>query len=189
MSNDDWLDDEILARILQDEEDEQDRKRQRICEQDERLARSLDQDQNKDDDNVFPDLHDLFMTYNPLYFQDKLGMVEVKWSSRLTLCAGICCYHQGGLCTIKLSEPLLKLRPPQDMIDTLLHEMIHAYLFVTKGHSSHDGHGPEFLEIADRINTMANTNITVYHKKYLITSSIDGSAMDLVKIRRLTLGL
>ncbi|OAD79253.1 hypothetical protein PHYBLDRAFT_58304 [Phycomyces blakesleeanus NRRL 1555(-)] len=159
----DCLDDETLARILQDEENEQANKRRKICEDDERLARSIDRDQNEITSEIFPDVHTLFTAYNPLYFEDKLGVVELKWSKRLTLCAGICCYRLNGECTIKLSEPLLKLRSSQDLVDVLLHEMIHAYLFITKGHSSHDGHGPEFLEIANRINKDANTNITVYH--------------------------
>jgi hypothetical protein len=30
-----------------------------------------------------------------------------------------------------ISIPLLKLRPRKDLVETLLHEMIHAYLFVT----------------------------------------------------------
>ena len=36
-------------------------------------------------------------------------------------CAGLCCYEgAGGLCTIKLSEPLLKFRPRSDLVNTLL---------------------------------------------------------------------
>ena len=36
----------------------------------------------------------------------------------------------------------MKLRPRKDLVETLLHEMIHAYLFVTDGDDDHDGHGP-----------------------------------------------
>lgn len=33
-------------------------------------------------------------------------------------CAGVCSYEgRGGLCTIKLSEPLLKLRPRKDLVE------------------------------------------------------------------------
>jgi hypothetical protein len=32
---------------------------------------------------------------------------------------------------LKLSEPLLEFRPRADVINTLLHEAIHAYFFVT----------------------------------------------------------
>ena len=35
--------------------------------------------------------------------------------------AGTCCYQgRGGLCTIKLSTPLLKLRTRKDLVETLL---------------------------------------------------------------------
>ncbi|KAI7907361.1 SprT-like family-domain-containing protein [Cokeromyces recurvatus] len=90
-------------------------------------------------------------------------MVEVRWSTRMSRCAGTCTFKPGGYCTIALSEPLLKFRPKSDMIETLLHEMIHAYLFITQRNTDRDGHGPEFLYEADRINKLANVNITVYH--------------------------
>ena len=37
-------------------------------------------------------------------------------------------------------------------METLLHEMIHAYLFVTDGNDDHDGHGPAFHTHMHRIN-------------------------------------
>lgn len=71
----------------------------------------------------------------------------------MTSCAGICSYQgRGGMCTISLSEPLLKLRPRKDLVETLLHEMIHAYLFVTHNNKDRDGHGPEFHKHMYRIN-------------------------------------
>jgi hypothetical protein len=57
--------------------------------------------------------------------------------------------------------------------------MIHAYLFVTQRNDNHgmtskkdtqfihlllDGHGPEFLYEAKRINELTDLNISVYHK-------------------------
>ncbi|VDP87563.1 unnamed protein product [Echinostoma caproni] len=80
-----------------------------------------------------PDIRALFMQFDQTYFDGKLTAVEIRWSPRMTLCAGLCCYEgRGGLCSIRLSEPLLKLRPRSDLIETLLHEMIHAFLFVTE---------------------------------------------------------
>ena len=39
----------------------------------------------------------------------------------LCRCAGICSYEgHGGLCSIGLSEPLLKFRPRKDLVETLL---------------------------------------------------------------------
>lgn len=122
----------------------------------------------------FVDIHKLFALYNTLYFRDVLlPRVEVSWSPRLTLCAGICELlrdDQGKYRRIrlKLSEPLLKYRPRDDTINTLLHEAIHAYFFVTSSwrHSRGDdgtGHGNGFLLLADAISNHGNYEITVYH--------------------------
>ncbi|XP_072398724.1 uncharacterized protein mh [Diabrotica undecimpunctata] len=111
-----------------------------------------------------PDIHTLFIAFNERFFWNQLGSVTVSWSKRMTTCAGICSYQgRGGLCTITLSEPLLKLRPRKDLVETLLHEMIHAYLFVTDNNRDRDGHGPEFHRHMYRINSEAGTKITVYH--------------------------
>ncbi|XP_045067135.1 DNA-dependent metalloprotease SPRTN-like isoform X1 [Coregonus clupeaformis] len=53
------------------------------------------------------------------------------------------------------------MEPPNDT--TLLHEMIHALLFVTQNNRDHDGNGPEFCKHMDRINQATGTKITVYH--------------------------
>uniref|UniRef100_A0A8C3WVC0 DNA-dependent metalloprotease SPRTN n=1 Tax=Catagonus wagneri TaxID=51154 RepID=A0A8C3WVC0_9CETA len=111
-----------------------------------------------------PDLRALFVQFNERFFWGKLEAVEVKWSLRMTLCAGICSYEgNGGMCSIRLSEPLLKLRPRKDLVETLLHEMIHAYLFVTNNDKDREGHGPEFCKHMHRINRLTGASITVYH--------------------------
>ncbi|XP_075218187.1 DNA-dependent metalloprotease SPRTN [Lycorma delicatula] len=111
-----------------------------------------------------PDIRGLFMTFNKRFFWNALGSVEVRWSPRMYSCAGVCSYEgRSGLCSVRLSEPLLKLRPRKDLVETLLHEMIHAYLFVTQNDRDRDGHGPEFKKHMHRINNLAGTNITIYH--------------------------
>ncbi|XP_050404030.1 DNA-dependent metalloprotease SPRTN [Patella vulgata] len=111
-----------------------------------------------------PDIRALFLQFNERFFWGRLAGIEVKWSPRMTVCAGICCYEgRGGLCSVRLSTPLLKLRPRKDLVETLLHEMIHAYLFVTDNNKDHDGHGPEFHKHMYRINAETGTNISVYH--------------------------
>ncbi|KAI9485780.1 MAG: SprT-like family-domain-containing protein [Benjaminiella poitrasii] len=160
--------DESLAKELYEEE----QRLLNMCKQDFELAKTLQNSESSsvefnqtDDvlDETIPDLHELFMLFNALYFDHKLDMVEVKWSNRMTRCAGTCTFKTGGHCIVTLSEPLLKFRPKSDMIDTLLHEMIHALLFITQRNIDRDGHGPEFLYEANRINKLADTNITVYH--------------------------
>ncbi|XP_033628508.1 sprT-like domain-containing protein Spartan [Asterias rubens] len=111
-----------------------------------------------------PDMRAMFLEFNDKYFWGRLAGVEVRWSPRMTLCAGLCCYEgHGGLCSIRLSSPLLKLRPRKDLVETLLHEMIHAYLFVTANNKDHDGHGPEFCKHMNRLNKSTGTSISIYH--------------------------
>ena len=87
-----------------------------------------------------------------------------QWWQIVSRCAGLCVYEgKGGLCSVRLSEPLLKYRPRSDLVNTLLHEMIHAYLFVTGGNTDRDGHGPNFQKLMHHINATAGTSITVYH--------------------------
>lgn len=45
-------------------------------------------------------------------------------------CAGVCSYEgRGGLCSIRLSEPLLKLRPRKDLVEV---DGILQYVFTNK---------------------------------------------------------
>lgn len=112
---------------------------------------------------------ELFRKYNHQYFWSKLQGVFVEFSNRMTSCAGTCTFRgKLGGCRIALSEPLLKFRPRSDLLSTLLHEMIHAYLFLTEGIAARDGfdgHGPKFLSHASRINMgeRGRVNITPYH--------------------------
>ena len=95
----------------------------------------------------------------------KNHQVEITWSGRLTSAAGITHYKTKLLmveCDIKLSRPILKLRPAKSLVETLIHEMIHAYLAVTRDPGS-KGHGPTFKHHMKRINQMTNLDITVYH--------------------------
>ncbi|KAI9285084.1 SprT-like family-domain-containing protein [Umbelopsis sp. AD052] len=142
--------DEEFARLLQEQEADS-------SHNDEQIGNELE---------LFsptPDIHALFQVFDEQYFYGMLKVVELKWSKKMTLCAGICSYKSTGQCTISLSEPLLQFRTREDLIDTLLHEMIHALLFVTDNYADHDGHGPQFLMHAARINKAAGTKITVYH--------------------------
>jgi hypothetical protein len=122
------------------------------------------------------DIHELLPLYNTLYFRSLLlPRVEVSCPPRLTLCAGICELTQdpqsGNKYTrirLKLSEPLLKFRPRADAIDTLLHEAIHAYFFVTTSwrHSRGEdgtGHGEGFLLLADAVNNHGGYGVSVFH--------------------------
>jgi hypothetical protein len=137
-------DDETLARLLQEEFDAELLASTKINDEvadflpsssqfskaEEKLSGIIDPGLDLIDPN--PDLHALFSQFNQEFFWGKLNGCEVKWSPRMTLCAGVCSYqYRSGFCSIRVSCPLLKLRPRKDFVETLLHEMIHAYLFVT----------------------------------------------------------
>src|ERR1700745_2791747 len=76
------------------------------------------------DEDSFVDVHELFKLYNVLYFRCQLlPRVELIWSARLTLCAGMCELSKDPetkrwtRIRLKLSEPLLKLRPRADLVN------------------------------------------------------------------------
>uniref|UniRef100_A0A8C5QA11 SprT-like domain-containing protein n=1 Tax=Leptobrachium leishanense TaxID=445787 RepID=A0A8C5QA11_9ANUR len=110
-----------------------------------------------------PDIRCLLRQFNHMFFKGRLSNVEAEWSKRMTRAAGVCLYyHQTGRCVIRLSEPILKQRPRKDVVESLLHEMIHAYMHVTK--KEDDGaHGTVFLHYMKRINAASGANITVKH--------------------------
>uniref|UniRef100_A0A336KV97 Protein with SprT-like domain at the N terminus n=1 Tax=Culicoides sonorensis TaxID=179676 RepID=A0A336KV97_CULSO len=114
-----------------------------------------------------PNIFVLKDQFDKKFFLGKLIAVELEWSKQMYKCAGICYQRSNGLgmksCTIRLSEPLLKLRPRKDLVETLLHEMIHAFLFVHNIREGNGGHGPNFKKMMEGINRQAGTNITVYH--------------------------
>jgi hypothetical protein len=103
-------------------------------------------------------------------------LLDCRVKHRLTIekCAGICELSkdpQTGRFTrirLKLSTPLLQYRPRSDTINTLLHEAIHAYFFITTSwkHSRGDdgtGHGAGFQLLADAVNNHGNYQVTIYH--------------------------
>ncbi|XP_074594834.1 DNA-dependent metalloprotease SPRTN [Brevipalpus obovatus] len=114
-----------------------------------------------------PDIWALFQQFDERFFWGTLKreFVELQWSScRMTSTAGLCAWNpRTNFALIKLSKPLLTLRSRADLVETLIHEMIHAYLFVTREDDNHESHGPKFHEHMYRINKLSGTNITVYH--------------------------
>ncbi|XP_045584641.2 DNA-dependent metalloprotease SPRTN isoform X1 [Procambarus clarkii] len=113
------------------------------------------------------DIWSMFTHFNKKYFCGELDKVKVSWSPHMTLCAGKTAYrvrgHSCKSCSIRLSQPLLSQRPHTDTVNTLLHEMIHAYLHVTQGLNYRDSHGPEFRKHMKRINDCEGSKITIYH--------------------------
>ena len=124
-------------------------------------------------DGPHPDIHALFNLYASLYFDGDLGPTSVEWSTpRMTACAGVCVYDPGGGVAVRLSAPLLALRPASDALNTLLHEMIHAEARVRRwpaADAGRDGHGPRFLARAAEINASRVPDPVRPHGGYRIT--------------------
>ncbi|OCT60099.1 hypothetical protein XELAEV_18046119mg [Xenopus laevis] len=119
-----------------------------------------------------PDLQALYREFNGTFFAGILPQIEVKWSSKLTrYCKSLRnpdFFHlqEGGNCArceVQLSKPILSLRPRKDTVETLLHEMIHVFLCVTKMDDEHDQHGLEFEQMMTSINMATGANISIYH--------------------------
>jgi predicted SprT family Zn-dependent metalloprotease len=110
------------------------------------------------------DVYEYFALYNTLFFGDKLGAVSLEWSKRMTLCAGIFSVRNFQA-IIRLSEPILKFRNTDEIKETLLHEMIHAWIHVERLDMSDDrsGHGINFQKKMHEINKNTGLNITIYH--------------------------
>mmetsp|Transcript_2 Transcript_2/g.5 ORF Transcript_2/g.5 Transcript_2/m.5 type:complete len:365 (-) Transcript_2:30-1124(-) len=125
-----------------------------------------------------PDLHELFVAYDAIYFSGRLQAkgVFIRWSKKsMTRCAGYCRASPAGGVEIVISEPLHKYRTSTELKETVLHEMIHALDFITPNSKrDHDGHGAFFLSHMNRINSSTHVHdpyrprgaayhITIYH--------------------------
>ena len=75
-----------LAKRLQEEEDRAARKHAPALAALQKPLSPVDPQWETLDPN--PDLHSLFVQFNQVYFWGKLVMCEVKWSPRMTTCAG-----------------------------------------------------------------------------------------------------
>lgn len=108
-----------------------------------------------------PDIHSMFNRFNDRFFKSELSCVELEWSKKMYSCAGICYSRRnrmGHSVTIRLSEPLLKLRTRKNLVETLLHEMIHAFMFIRGIREGNGGHGPFFHQMMHDINKVRGVN-------------------------------
>ena len=100
----------------------------------------------------------LYNQFNARFFYAQLPLrLNLEWSEQLTRTAGKAIRTPDGY-TIRLSTPLLQHRP-QDLAQTLLHEMIHILQWV-KG-VQETAHGPFFSANMARINRLAKGEFVV----------------------------
>lgn len=118
-------------------------------------------------------LKEMYNKYNREVFNNELPtLVAVEWSSKLTVTAGVCKRRviDGQLVNIIQLSISYHDKNPHELIDTLVHEMIHVKL-------PDNGHDRVFLAEADRINRQFNMNIGIYAEgdidyKYLYECSV-----------------
>lgn len=118
-----------------------------------------------------PDIHELFCHYNSIYFDDALSTCFVSWAPRLTSSmAASCDCTVEGHCEIQLSVLLLKCRSSADLKNILLHEMIHAFMWIMHKNNNHSDHGSIFWKIANSMNSNLKDDLQRPSSGYNITS-------------------
>ena len=105
-----------------------------------------------------------FELYNNIFFEDLLNQVSVNFSEKMTRNAGLFSFYNGKP-VIRLSLIILKYRSINEVRETLLHEMIHAYCYFKKYDMSDDlsGHGYYFKKKMFEINKFTGFKISIYH--------------------------
>lgn len=111
--------------------------------------------------------HKLFKEYNLKYFNDEIKGFTIQYEKRRFNTSG---YRDTATKTIKISDTLharLGERELEYLSNTIVHEMIHAWVFLQgrvhdKANTDHEG---LWLQTAKRINKMGETKITRFHDK------------------------
>jgi len=107
------------------------------------------------------------------YFDDCLPPISIVWSSRLTASAGMFVsrvgprsrsvpreIRQGASRIIRLSAPLLREQPMEEIVRTLAHEMIHQWQFDVR--HCRPSHGRDFLARMHHMNH-DGLGVSLYH--------------------------
>ncbi len=119
------------------------------------------------------ELQSLWSSLNASYFDSRLPPIDIQWSRRLTSSVGLFVSRTGPRTlqvlpetrhgagrVIRLSVPLLREQPLDEIRGTLAHEMIHQWQFDVK--KCHPSHGREFRRVMNLMNE-DHLGITVYH--------------------------
>lgn len=84
------------------------------------------------------DLQLLFAELNNFYFEGEVPVCRIRYNARFSNSAGRITYSERPL-LIELSPKHFKQSSPEALRETLLHEMIHAWLFAKNGDTGHSG--------------------------------------------------
>lgn len=116
----------------------------------------------------------MWQRLNSRFFERRLPVISIEWSSRLTASTGLFvsqvgprsrwvswAYRHGEARVIRLSAPLLREQPEAELERTLAHEMIHQWEFDIR--KRRPSHGPTFREMMNRMNE-EGLGITIRHQ-------------------------
>lgn len=112
-------------------------------------------------------IRDRFEYFNRIYFEGKLPNVGLRISSSVRT-LGTLRHPRNHTSSIKPSDLTLSISSRLDLDrtiieDTILHEMIHLYIFWFKINDT-SSHGVQFKRIMSAINRKYHRNITIIHK-------------------------
>ncbi|CAG2177236.1 unnamed protein product, partial [Oppiella nova] len=113
-----------------------------------------------------PCINELFRRYDKRFFDGLLhgNDVDVGWSYQMKRSAGITYADRGDRpIIIRLCRRLLFRSPRRDLVETLLHEMIHAWMLIHGVEEDNGGHGRVFHKKMDELNRETGLNIAVGH--------------------------
>jgi len=97
-----------------------------------------------------PDFTTMHAKYNRLYFGNELHSFSIQWSNSQTRCSGITFFDR-RLISISSRILLDPRMPHEDLVDTILHEMIHVQLFLEGHRADSANHGPRFRQQPPRM--------------------------------------
>ena len=107
------------------------------------------------------DINQLFVEFDFIFFESIVSKVfSLSFSNKLVSKAGICDYKN---CIIKLNRNLLDYLNEKSVKEVLLHEMVHAYIYLAHRSPEHLKHGKLFKKYSKIINETLQINITVTH--------------------------
>ncbi|XP_043480315.1 uncharacterized protein LOC122510005 [Leptopilina heterotoma] len=109
-----------------------------------------------------PDIKGLYDRLDVIYFDGELADAgyTITWGRQMTSTSGCTDLPQRE---VRISWEIHRILPVEELIGTLLHEMIHVKLFQHRQDRDSFHHTGAFLEEMDRINTMGPFRADIRH--------------------------
>ncbi|XP_051165661.1 DNA-dependent metalloprotease SPRTN-like [Leptopilina boulardi] len=110
-----------------------------------------------------PDIHKLYNDLDSRYFNGELKQVgfTVGWGQNMRTTSG---FTDTKNRFIRISWEIHSLLPEEDLMATLLHEMIHVKCFQHKWDVSNHWHCGKFIEEMERINKIGPYKVVLSHE-------------------------